>query len=153
MKDIPFKRVAAPYGWLGNMSPHPVVHNGVGYPTSEHLFQMLRYAPTHEVWEEIPKIKSPMAAKMAMKPYHGENIVVPLSDEDFANMKYCLELKLASNPSLIEDLRATGGARLIEDVTSRQHGNNMIWGMALVDGEWVGANVLGELWMEVRDEL
>lgn len=147
---ISFTKVSLPYGWLGNMSPHPVVHEGIEYPTSEHLFQLLRYDPSHVVWTEIPKIKSPMGAKMAMKKYHGENIVEPLSEKDFENMSYCLALKLERNPELVDLLKESGEERLVEDVTKRQHGNNMVWGCALIDDEWVGVNVLGDLWEEIR---
>ena len=150
---IAFRKVSEPYGWLGNMSYHPVVYDGVEYYTSEHLFQILRYDRSHIVWAEIPKIKSPMAAKLAMKEYYGENIIEPLSDQDFDNMKLCLLLKLERNPELVDQLLATGNEEIIEDVTKRQHGNNLIWGAALRDGEWYGANELGRLWMEIRDEL
>ena len=151
---IAFRKVSEPYGWLQNMSHHPVVHNGVEYPSSEHLFQLLRYDPAHTVWTEIPKIKSPMAAKTAMKPYYGENVVDPLSDQDFDNMKYCLVLKLDRNPALVTALMMTGDEELIEDVSKRQYGNNLIWGAALQpDGTWHGANELGRLWMEIRDDI
>jgi len=36
---IAFKKVKDPYGWLGNMSPHPIGE----FRTAEHLFQATRF--------------------------------------------------------------------------------------------------------------
>jgi hypothetical protein len=38
-----FKKVAEPYVWLGNMAPYPITYKGIVWPTSEALFQSLRY--------------------------------------------------------------------------------------------------------------
>src|SRR5262249_49560871 len=60
---IAFTKVDLPYGWLGNMAPFPVMHDGRGYRTTEALFQALRF-DQEPIREAIRGEKSPMAAKM-----------------------------------------------------------------------------------------
>ena len=43
MKSIWFKKVAEPYGWMGNMAPYPIKFDGKVWLTSEALFQSMRY--------------------------------------------------------------------------------------------------------------
>ncbi len=146
------RKVKEPFGWLGNMSPHPIETEHHNFLTSEALFQCLRFDDP-EIIEEIAAQKSPMAAKMKAKKHKGEMIVEPMSDEDVDNMRLCLRLKLKQNPELKDQLLATGDEPIIEDCSKRPRGSGMFWGMALKGGEWVGENTLGKLWMELRSQL
>jgi len=74
-----------------------------------------------------------------------------MSIADLDNMKFVLRLKLREHSDLKEDLMKTKGCTLIEDVAKRQNVSGLFWGAALVDGQWVGENWLGRLWMEIRD--
>lgn len=47
----------------------------------------------------------------------------------------------------------TGNAVIIEDCTKRNREAARIWGQVKVNGKWVGQNILGQLWMELRTEL
>ncbi|MEZ5943916.1 MAG: hypothetical protein R3C18_21170 [Planctomycetaceae bacterium] len=40
---ILIRKVKEELGWLGNMSPHPVEHDGKTYRTTEALFQAPRF--------------------------------------------------------------------------------------------------------------
>ena len=40
-------KVEEPEGWMGNMSPFPVRVDGLRYPTTEHLFQAMRFEDQH----------------------------------------------------------------------------------------------------------
>ena len=42
MNEIWFTKVNLPYGWLGNMAPYPVLHDGCRWLTTEALFQAMR---------------------------------------------------------------------------------------------------------------
>ena len=106
-----------------------------------------------EIIEEIAAQKSPMAAKMKAKKHKGDMIVEPMSDEDVDNMRLCLRLKVKQNPELKDQLLATGDEPIIEDCSKRPRGSGLFWGMAFKDGEWVGENTLGKLWMELRSQL
>lgn len=148
---IAFTKVALPYGWLGNMSPHPVVIDGIRWHTAEHAFQAFRFPSDHMIWQIIQNTKSPMGAKMMVKNVVQDMIVVPGSADDYQLMKLVVREKALQN-NLLEPLLATGSELLIEDVTRRPHGRNKLWGMALIDGQWVGENWLGNIWMDLRTE-
>jgi len=55
------KKGVYPQGWMfSNFSPHPVVAYGIKWPTSEHLFQALKFKGSdHEYFNEIAKAKDP----------------------------------------------------------------------------------------------
>jgi predicted NAD-dependent protein-ADP-ribosyltransferase YbiA (DUF1768 family) len=78
-KIIAFTKVKLPYGWLGNMSPFPIEHDGKTWRTTEALFQALRFED-EEIRELIREQKSPMAAKMMAKKHRESMTIQPLSD-------------------------------------------------------------------------
>jgi predicted NAD-dependent protein-ADP-ribosyltransferase YbiA (DUF1768 family) len=149
---IAFTKTALPFGWLGNMSAHPVTHQGQVFRTAEALFQALRFNDP-DIIEQIRAAKSPMGAKMVAKRNKDRMAVAPGSAEDVKNMEAVLRLKVAQHPALLSQLRATGQEPIVEDCTRRKGGRNLFWGAALVDGQWVGANVLGKLWERIRGDL
>lgn len=153
--EIAFTKVNLPYGWLGNMAPYPVEYDDKVWRTSEALFQALRFAPDDRIREEIRSQKSPMAAKMTAKKHVDRMIIAPHSPADVGQMAMVLRLKVRSQePGLRLALLDTGDARIIEDCSNRPRGSGLFWGAARQpDGSWKGQNVLGELWMKLRDEL
>lgn len=151
-KYIGFTKVALPYGWLGNMAPYPITWSGRTWRTSEALFQALRF-DDEEVKDLICAEKSPMGAKFKAKANREKMQITPLSHEDLENMRLCIKLKLDNHPKLREELKKTGEAILFEDVSARPRGNNLFWGAVLSDGELVGENMLGKIWMEFRANL
>ena len=148
---ILIRRVSEPWGWLGNMSPFPVIWKGREYRTTEALFQCLRFS-SPEIIEEIGSQRSPMAAKMVAKKHRAAMVVQPRSSADVENMRLCLRLKIEQH-DLHDELLATGDEIIIEDCTRRPRGTGLFWGAAFVDGEWRGKNWLGRCWMELRREL
>lgn len=152
--EIAFTKVKLPFGWLGNMAPYSVEYEGVSYKTTEALFQSLRFKDFPEVAQMIIDEKSPMSAKMVAKGNMSLlNDYQPGCDQDIENMKLCLRLKVDQHPELKEELLATNDIKIIEDCSSRPHGTGLIWGAAFQNGQWVGKNVLGVLWEELRQEL
>ena len=151
---ISFTKVALPNGWLGNMAPYLVVYDGQTWRTTEALFQALRFDDVH-IREEIRSQKSPIAAKMVAKRNQHRMVVIPKSKQDLANMQTVLKLKFDQHPDLKDRLLRTGDEEIIEDVSERTIGgenNHLFWGAALWDGQWVGENNLGKLWMKLREE-
>jgi hypothetical protein len=145
--DIVIRKVREPYGWLGNMSPHPV---GL-WRTAEHAFQAQRFPDTSEVRKLIMAATSPMMVKRIAKEHAREMIVQPRSEQDISNMRVILGLKLEQHPLLLEALRATGNRRIVEDCTARANESGLFWGAARqADGTWHGTNTLGVLWMALR---
>jgi predicted NAD-dependent protein-ADP-ribosyltransferase YbiA (DUF1768 family) len=131
------------------MSPHRVKYNDRWWETTEALFQALRFEDG-EVHEEIRSQKSPMSAKMKAKRHKERRVVVPTSPQDLENMRIVLKLKLHYHPGLNKQLLATGVAEIIEDCSNR---GASPWGARYRDGVWVGGNLLGKQWMELRTEL
>lgn len=149
---IAFTKVSLPYGWMGNMSPHPITYEGKTWPTAEALFQALRYNHV-TVRNTIFSQRSPMAAKMISKKFADKRVVEPQSQQDIDNMEMVLRLKLDQHPELKQELKATNNKTIIEDSTKRSGGSGLFWGAANQNGNWVGQNVLGNLWMKLRAEL
>lgn len=149
---ISFTKVSLPYGWMGNMSPFPITYEGKEWRTSEALFQALRFED-EEIQEAIRAEKSPMGAKFKAKANRDSMIIVPQSKEDVDNMKLCIRLKIDQHRSLMESLINTGDAPIYEDVTSRPHGSGKFWGAESVNGNWLGENVLGRIWMDIRNDV
>lgn len=155
MKEIAFTKVKLPFGWLGNMARFPIVFNEKEWPTSEALFQALRFKDGDEIQEQIRLAKSPMTAKFLAKAKETQKrmVIEPQSEEDVDNMRWVLLKKVSQHPSLKEKLLATGDAVIIEDCTKRQRGSGLFWGAAKTEEGWKGENVLGKLWMELRASL
>lgn len=150
---IAFTKVRLPHGWLGNMAPYPIEYEGDMYPTSEALFQALRFGDAASR-AMIRAQTSPMAAKMVAKDNAARMTVKQFGDADVDNMRLVLRFKTEQHPQLVTLLLATGDATIIEDVSARSRSaSSLFWGAALVDGTWTGRNELGKLWMARRAEL
>ena len=148
---IRFTKVSLPFGWLGNMSPYPIEYQGKKWRTSEALFQALRFND-EEIKELIRLEKSPMGAKMKAKKHKALMSVSPLSKEDVSNMEMCIRLKIKQHPGLLDQLLSTQGMEIYEDVSSRPRGSGLFWGAKRTDSGWEGDNILGKIWMKVRDK-
>ena len=149
---ITFTKICLPYGWLGNMSRHPIRYDGDRYPTCETLFQALRFNDA-VLRREIREQTSPMRAKWCAMKHGPLMVVVPRGEQDVENMRIVLALKIARHPDLHALLLATGDARIVEDCSRRRGESGRFWGAVWQDGAWQGRNTLGALWMELRSDL
>ena len=152
---VAIRRVRDPFGYLGNMSPHPVSYHGAGgeFSTAEALFQALRFPRDSQTRDEIRGARSPMAAKMIAKNGIAHMHVVPRSAQDLENMRFVLSLKVVRHAEVKNGLLSTDDRDIVEDCTARQTEGGLYWGAALRDRAWFGLNTLGVLWMEVRVRL
>lgn len=154
--EIIIKKVKEEYGWLSCMSPYPVSYMGVKHKTCEHLFQSRRFEGYPEIQKLIQEQLSPMGAKMKARKNRvilnrGEKWDEALTD--IILMKECLQLKIEQHPDLKDKLVKTGNATIIEDCTSHDRESARFWGMVFKDGKWIGDNILGKLWMEIRENI
>ena len=152
---ISFRRKQDRYGWMGNMPHFGVVHRGVKYKSSEHLFQSLRYQGHPRIQKQIRQHRNSLYMK---KTIHRRNVhlIAPIDPEkDKARMLLCLRAKVAAHPWMARRLVATGNAVIIENVSKRPRGSGKVWGAAWdrSRGEWQGHNWLGRTWMKLRTEL
>jgi ribA/ribD-fused uncharacterized protein len=152
-----FWKPAQPNGWLSNWSKHPIVDNGVTFPTAEHYLMhhkalLMGDAATAA---RILKAKSPCAAKMlgrSVDNWDEERWCSKRKDI----MRRGLALKVEQHPDLLALLTQTGASVLAEASP-----DDKIWGIgcsvkdkrAADANLWPGRNLLGECWMEVRAAL
>jgi ribA/ribD-fused uncharacterized protein len=140
---INFYSVSEVYGEFSNFAPFPVTLRGKVWPTSEHYFQAQKFAGTEHA-EAIRKTRSPMiAARM------GRDRKKPLRRDWEAVkdniMREAVRAKFTQHPELSALLLATGDALLVEHTD-----NDAYWGDG---GDGSGKNRLGQILMQVRDEL
>jgi ribA/ribD-fused uncharacterized protein len=144
--------VKEPFGDLGNMSAQEVKYRGMDFKTSEHLFQWLRFEGHPKVQQKIFHRKSPMTVKMTAKSFR-HLLDKPDSDVDLKIMRRCLRLKMDQHEEIKNLLQSTGHKMIVEDCSARPRGDSFYWGLANINGQWVGENWLGKLWMELREKI
>ena len=130
-----------PYRWLSNFWPARVVLDGEVFSSVEHAYQAAKFLPGSEGRAFVAKCATPGQAKRAGRkfPVRGEwdeiKVAVML---DLNRQKY-------KDPELRGKLLATEDALLVEGNTW----GDRFWGVC--NGE--GANNLGEILMQIREEL
>jgi ribA/ribD-fused uncharacterized protein len=131
------------YGCFSNFSRHPIHLKGKRWPTSEHFFQAQKFQGTaHE--EEVRQAKTPaLAARI------GRDRQRPLR-RDWESVKdqvmlEAVRAKFSQHAELQAILLGTGDALLVEHTE-----NDSYWGDG---GDGSGKNRLGQILMQVREEL
>lgn len=146
---ITFSKTNEDFGELSNMSSKfPLFINDIIIPSSEALYQAMRYSLFPKAQNEIIKQVSPMTAKMISKKYYHysrqdwELIKVKV-------MRWVMEVKLSQHWNrLAPILEQTAGKSIVELSHKDQY-----WG-AINTGnkQLVGMNALGRLWMDLREK-
>ena len=143
VKVIKFYRVDDEYGCFSNFAPYPISLEGKVWPTSEHYFQAQKFAGTPRE-EEIRRAPSPaVAARMGRSRSH--RLRPDWERVKDSVMRRAVLAKFTQHEDLRAVLRGTGAALLVEHTE-----NDSYWGDG---GDGSGRNRLGEILMEVRDEL
>jgi type I restriction enzyme S subunit len=148
--SVVFLKTTEEFGGLSNMAPgFPLKVNDVVIRTSEALYQACRFPHLPEIQRVIIKETSPMTAKMRSKPFRKDT----RPDWDAVRiqiMRWCLRVKLAGNAGSFGRLLLATGDRPIVEHSRRDD----FWGAKIAsDGRLIGANVLGRLLMELREQL
>jgi ribA/ribD-fused uncharacterized protein len=148
--SVVFLKTREEWGGLSNMcGGYPLHVNGIRILNSESLYQSCRYPHLPEVQEEVISKPSPMGSKMTSKKYRNQT----RSDWDEVRvdiMRWCLRVKLVQNFRRFSSLLLeTGDLPIVE-----QSRRDRFWGsVPMDDTHLVGQNVLGNLLMELREEL
>ena len=127
-----------------NFSAFQVQYNGTVFPTSEHAFQATLFVKTNpEIFEKIKNAKSAHdAQKIAIENIDKSD---PKWDEKkIAVMKDILRNKINQHPYVLKKLQQTRKRKIIEDSW-----RDPIWGWGK---DKDGQNLLGQIWMELREE-
>jgi ribA/ribD-fused uncharacterized protein len=143
MKRIQFYKMHEPYGEFSNFSPHPVELGGKAWKTAEHYFQAQKFAGTEH--EEVVRLAhSPMVAARLGRS-RQRSLRADWDTIKDGIMLDVLRAKFSQHPALKALLLGTGDALIVEHTT-----NDRYWGDG---GNGKGRNRLGELLMELREEL
>jgi ribA/ribD-fused uncharacterized protein len=160
---LPFKRAASsnhvsneisfyranekPWGVLSNLYPRPILFEGRAYPSAEHAYQAGK-ARKPQVAEWLLSAPSPALVAMAAHGLYTWDIVPNWSVVKVSRMRDVLRAKFTQHEDLMMVLIQTGQARIVE-AGRTDNLVNRTWGE--VNGK--GKNLLGNLLMEIREEL
>lgn len=148
VREIRFYRASEkPYGAFSNLFRRTIEFEGESYPTSEHAYQSGK-ARKPEVKQWLMAAPSPALLAMAAHGLYYWDVSPGWSQKKFDRMRSVLLAKFTQHADLRELLLSTGSLRLVETATVDNEVNRL-WGE--VNG--VGRNMLGELLMELRDQL
>lgn len=127
----------------------PLDVNGVRIPTAEALYQACRFPHFPDLQQKIIGQRSPIAAKAVSRANRRltradwEQVKVDV-------MRWCLRVKLAQNWERFAPLLLETGDKPIVEFSRRDD----FWGAKpQANGLLVGRNVLGNLLMELREEV
>ena len=146
-----FFRISEEFGELSNMCNwFPLEVNRIQVRSTEALYQACRFPHRPDWQQEILIAKHAMQAKMMAKKQNRridsrpdwDDVRVPI-------MRWCLRLKLYQHfGTFYQVLRSTGDRAIVE-----RSSKDRFWGAVLdSDGVLRGANVLGQLLTQLRDE-
>jgi ribA/ribD-fused uncharacterized protein len=136
-----------PYGAFSNLYRREIEFEGSVYPTAEHAYQAGK-ARKSEVRAWLMSAPSPALLAMAAHGLYYWDVSPGWSTLKFDRMKRILKVKYSQHEDMKILLLSTGTLRLVESATVDSPVNRL-WGE--VNGK--GQNKLGQLLMEVRDEL
>ncbi|KAG9030062.1 hypothetical protein FRB95_004596 [Tulasnella sp. JGI-2019a] len=142
---ILFYEITEPYYGFTNFSPHEVEFKGKVYPTSEHLFQSLKFLEHKPLLAEHIRTagKQPRVALSEAHRFAPE-ARKDWFDVNIAMMDLVILHKFEQHDELRKELLSTGDADLVEDAGA----NDAFWGNG-ADGK--GRNELGKALMRLRD--
>ena len=146
----PFRLSRARWGELSNFFPlaSPIAARPWRFLTSEALYQAAKFPARPDVQRRIaeaPAAKT--AAAIGRAP--GLGIDSDWNAQRVDVMRWVLRMKREANAAEIDAVLAATGDRPIVEVSSR----DPWWGARPVAGRYEGRNVLGRLWMELRQQL
>lgn len=129
--------------YLSNFSAFAVVWDGLSYPTSEHLYQALKFEGAH--MREL--IRNQSSAHEAMKKAQlcKTSYRLDWAEIKVSVMEEVCRAKLEQHPYIQRKLMETGGAPLVEASPI-----DSFWGWGPNKD---GQNHLGRVWMNLRQEL
>lgn len=146
---ISFRKTTEPFGGLSNMaSGYSIFINNVIIPSSEHLYQAMRYPLIPEIQHEIISQDNAMKAKMVSNKYKEKYSRPDWEMIQFKVMRWVLEVKLAQNwEKFSQILLSTENKPIVEFTTE-----DKVWGACKVADKLEGVNALGRLLMELRQK-
>lgn len=141
--SILFYKTTDAYGCFSNFARFPIEMEGVLWPTSEHYYQSRKFESSADQ-QDVLLAKTPFLAAQIGRERHRSFRQDWETTKD-AVMKKALEAKIHQHAEFHDILLWTCDATLIEHTA-----NDSYWADG---GDGRGRNRLGEMLMELRDEL
>ena len=144
-----FRKTRDEYGDLSNMAAgFPLTINGINVRTPEALYQACKFPNHPKVQKEIIDQYSPIAAKMVSRSYGH------LCREDWLKirvdvMRWVLQLKISIHYEKFSQLLLSTGDKPIVEYSRHDD----FWGAIQEQGTLTGENMLGQLLMELREQV
>ena len=129
------------YYGLSNFSAHQVLYDDVLYVTSEHAYQVAKFSDPAQR-EKIKNALSPFLAREYGQSADGRT----KNFDKVGVMKKIMRAKLQQHDDVRHMLLATGDAEILKN----HPGDDGYWGVG-PDGR--GQNIMGNIWMELRNEI
>lgn len=130
---------------LDNFSAHTVRIWGITFPTAEHAFQWKKFSVSRsKIAKSILAAGSPDAVKK-ISNRNKDRVSKQWYDERMAVMEQILKAKTKQHEDVRETLKRTGNRIIVENSPV-----DSFWGTG-PDGK--GENIVGKIWMKIRDSL
>ena len=145
-----FRFTNTTWGAFSNFQPLavPIPAGPWTFPSAEHLYQACKFAARPDIQQRIAEAPTAReAAAIGRTP--GLGIDPGWNAQRVDVMRWVLRMKREANAAAIDAELADTGDRPIVDVSAR----DPWWGARPVAGRFEGRNVLGRLWMELRQQL
>ena len=145
-----FRYTRAEWGAFSNFQPLavPIAAGPWTFSTSEAVYQAAKFAARPDVQQRIAEAPTAReAAAIGRTP--GLGIDPGWNAQRVDVMRWVLRLKREANAAEIDTVLAATGDRPIVEVSTR----DPWWGACPVADRYEGRNVLGRLWMELRQQL
>ncbi|KAG2357869.1 hypothetical protein BDR07DRAFT_1419141 [Suillus spraguei] len=143
---ILFYHAHDPYYGFTNFSPDPIEYNGKKYPTSEHLFQSLKFMERRpELAEHIRTCSTRPRVVFDEAHRFSPEVRSDWLQVRIEMMDLVLWHKFSQNRNLKEELLSTGDAELVEDSDK-----DSFWGIGV---DHKGQNQLGKALVRLRNRL
>ncbi len=137
------------YIYFSPYTSHAIQVDGVMYPTVEHAYQSSRYID-QKIIDEIRNATSPVKAWQVSTKY--KKFQIPeFKDEKYKVevMKRMMRLKMEQHEEVKEALKNSGNFLIVKRIVTYPPGDGF-WDIG-EDGK--GQNMIGKIWMELRQEL
>ena len=145
-----FRFSRAVWGAFSNFQPLavPIVAGPWVFLSSEALYQAAKFAGRPDVQQRIAEVPTAReAAAVGRTP--GLGIDPGWNTQRVDVMRWVLRMKREANAAGIDAVLAATGARPIVEIST----HDPWWGARPINERYEGKNVLGRLWMELRQQL
>ena len=145
-----FRLTRKAWGELSNFYPlaAPIAAGPFRFATSEALYQAAKFGARPDIQRRIAEAPTPKAAA-AIGRTTGLGIDPGWNAQRADVMRWVLRMKREADRAGIDAVLAATGERPIVEVSTR----DPWWGARPVADRYEGRNVLGRLWMELRQQL